>query len=174
MAGSAHRLLRQLERWGTAAENAMLVLLLGAMMVVAVGQIGLRLFFDSGYLWADELLKLMVLWIAMIASVAASRGNRHLRIDVLSHVLPPWLARLPRLIVDLFAAFICGVLAWQSFRYVQLSYEFEDTLLTDIPAWMVYGIVPFAFAMMCYRFVLLFVGESLVLLGWRASGTPDA
>ena len=50
----------RLERWGTAAENASLVLLLGAMMLLAVGQIVLRLFFSFGFVWSDELIKLMV------------------------------------------------------------------------------------------------------------------
>lgn len=164
MSSGARTLPGRLERWGTAAENASLVLLLGAMMLLAVGQIVLRIFFNSGLVWADELLKLMVLWITMIASVAASRSNRHLRIDVLSHFLPPRYSRLPRIVVDAFAAFICGVLAWQSFRFVKLSYEFEDTVLADLPAWIAHGIVPLAFALMCYRFTLMFVSDSLSLM----------
>ena len=144
--------LNRLERWGTAIENGSLVLLLGAMMILAVGQIVMRIGFNFGFVWADELLKLMVLWIALIASVAASRNDRHLRIDVLSHFVPQRYARVPRVVVDLFAAAICGVLAWQSFRFVQLSYG--DTVLVDVPAWIVHGISPVAFGLMCYRFLL--------------------
>ncbi len=65
MTGAISRLLARLERWGTAAENASLVLLLGSLMILAVGQIVLRTFFDSGLIWADELLRIMVLWIAL-------------------------------------------------------------------------------------------------------------
>ncbi|GMR17345.1 MAG: hypothetical protein BMS9Abin32_428 [Gammaproteobacteria bacterium] len=153
----------RLERWGTAAENASLVLLLGAMMILAVGQIVLRLFFSFGFVWADELIKLMVLWIALIASIAASRGNRHLRIDVLSHFVPEKYARIPRLIVEAFAAFMCGLLAWQAYRYVLVSMEFEDTVLVDVPAWIAYGILPLSFALMSYRFLLAFASEAMHL-----------
>lgn len=146
--------LGRLERWGTAIENGSLVLLLGSMMLLAVGQIVLRIFFSFGFVWADELLKLMVLWIALIASVAASRSNRHLRIDVLSHFVPQRFARFPRIIVDVFAAVICGILAWQSLRFVQLSIEFEETVLVGVPAWVAHGIAPLAFGLMCYRFLL--------------------
>jgi len=148
-------LANRLERWGTAAENMALVLLLGALMLLAVAQIALRIFFSFGFIWADELVKLLVLWIALVASVAASRSDRHLRIDVLSHFVAARYARVPRLIVDAFAAFMCGVLAWQSWRYVQLTIEFEDTVLVDLPAWIAYGLLPLSFALMCYRFVLL-------------------
>ncbi len=152
MAERRRGLLAILARWGTAAENAALVILLGAMMVLAVTQIAMRWFLSSGFVWADELLKLMVLWIAVIASIAASRNGRHLRIDLLSHFVPPRLARLPQAIAEIFAAGICGVLAWQSYRYVQLAYEFEDTVLVDVPAWIAYGILPLAFTLMTYRF----------------------
>lgn len=161
-------LLKRLERWGTAAENAMLVILLGAMMLLAVTQIAMRIFFSAGFVWADELLKLMVLWIALIASVAASRSDRHLRIDIVSHFVPERYARVPRLVVDAFASLMCGILAWQSWRFLQLSIEFEETVLVDIPAWIAHAVLPIAFALMCYRFLLAFAGETLTLLGRRS------
>lgn len=144
----------RLERWGTAFESAALVILLGAMMLLAVGQIVMRVFFSFGFIWADELVKLFVLWIALIASIAASRSNRHLRIDILSHFVAEKYARFPRIIVEAFAAFVCGLLAWHSWRYVQLTIEFEDTLLVDFPAWIAYSLLPLSFLLMSYRFAL--------------------
>lgn len=156
-------LAARLEHWGTAAENAVLVILLGALMLLAVGQIAMRLFFSSGFIWADELVNLIVLWITLVASIAASRSDRHLRIDIVSHFFPARFARFPRIVVDLFAAFVCGFLAWQSWRYLQLTMEFEDTVLTnvDLPAWIAYALLPLSFALMCYRFFLL-AGAQLV------------
>lgn len=159
MSKPASRLMDRFERLGIAVENGLLVLLLGTMMVLAVAQIVLRIFFSIGFVWADELVELIVLWITLIASIAASRSDRHLRIDALSHFLPEKYSRLPRIVVDAFAAFMCAVLAWQSYRYVQLSIEFEDTVLVGVPAWIVQGLVPLAFALMCYRFLLSFAGE---------------
>ena len=115
-------------------------------MLLAVGQIVLRIFFNYGFIWADELVKLFVLWIALIASIAASRSNRHLRIDLLSHFVADKYARFPRIIVDAFAAAMCGLLAWHSWRYVQLTIEFEDSVLVDFPAWIAYALLPLSFA----------------------------
>ena len=155
----------RLEKWGTALENAALVMLLGALMLLAVAQIVLRVFFSFGFAWADELVKLLVLWIALVASIAASRGNRHLRIDVLSHFVAEKYARFPRIIVDAFAAFMCGFLAWHSWRYIQLVIEFEDTVLIDFPAWIAYALLPLSLAMMCYRFILSFGSDLIMVFG---------
>jgi len=156
-------ILQRLERWGTAAENASIVILLGTMMILAVGQIVLRLFFSIGFVWTDELIKLIVLWIALIASVAAARSDRHLRIDVLSHFVPEKYARFPRIIVDAFAASMCAMLAWHSYLYIQLTIEFEDTVLVAFPAWIAYLVLPVSFALMAYRFLLAFAGEVMAL-----------
>lgn len=139
-------------RIATGIENGLLVLLLGAMMLLAVGQIVLRMFFDSGFIWADELIKNMVLWVALVASVAAARSQRHLRIDIVSHFVPERLARLPTAVVNLFAALVCGLITWHSGRYIGLTLEYGDTVLLDTPAWLVQGILPLAFLLMTWHF----------------------
>lgn len=148
------KFLERLERFGRAAENTALVLLLTVMIILAVGQIALREIFDSGIIWADELIKLMVLWLAMLGSIAASRDDRHLRIDVLSHALSERMISLTRLVVEIFAAFACGVVAWHALRWLQIEFEYQDSVLVDIPAWLAHAILPLAFALMTYRFTL--------------------
>ena len=150
-------LLARLERFGKLAENAALVVLLAALVLLAVGQIILREVFETGFFRADELVKLLVLWLAMVGSIAATRDNRHIRIDALSHLLPDGAVTAVRLFVDTFAAIVCGVIAWQAWRYLQLEIEFEDTVLINVPAWIAHVIVPGAFALMSYRFAVAVV-----------------
>ena len=146
--------LARLDSAGTALETVMLVSMLSAMMLVAVGQIVMREAFGTGFGWADELVRLMVLWLALIGSIAACRENRHIRIDALSHVLPDSAVNVLRVIVDIFAAVVCGVIAIQAWRYLQIEIEYEDTVLVDTPAWIAHSIMPIAFALMSYRFVI--------------------
>ena len=155
--------LARLERFGRLAENAALVVLLGALVLLAVGQIILREVFETGFFRADELIKLLVLWLAMVGSIAATRDNRHIRIDALSHLLPDNVVTAIRLFVDIFAAVVCGVVAWQAWRYLQLEIEFEDTVLINVPAWMAHIVVPGAFALMSYRFAVSVIREVFLL-----------
>ena len=105
----------------------------------------------------------MVLWLAMVGAVAACRENRHIRIDALSHLLSDRAVAVVRLVVDTFAAGICGIVAWHAWRYVQLEKEWQDTVLIDTPAWIVHAIVPVAFALLSYRF-LVGVGKGAMQL----------
>jgi len=151
--------LERLDRAGSFLETAALVTLLSSMILLAVGQIVLREIFDTGFVWADELVKLMVLWLAMVGSIAACRENRHIRIDALSHVLPKLAVKISRILVDLFAALICGVIAWQSWLYLQVEIEYEDTVLVNIPAWIAHSIMPAAFLLISFRFLVLVVKQ---------------
>ncbi len=138
----------------------MLVGLLSAMMLLAVNQIVMREVFNiTGFVWAEELIRLMVLWLALVGSIAACRENRHIRIDALSHILPDMAIRIVRIGVDLFAAVVCGVIAVQAWRYLQIDIEYEVTVMVDTPAWIAHSIMPVAFALISYRFMVSIVQQ---------------
>jgi TRAP-type C4-dicarboxylate transport system permease small subunit len=143
------------DKAGRFLENLLLTLLLGGMTLLACTQIFLRDFGFGSLLWGDEAVRLMVLWIAMIAGVAAAREDRHISIDVLSRFLPDKLRALTTILVDLFTAGVCGLFAWHSGRFVMGSYEFGDTLMKNKPAWMLQIILPIGFGLMAYRHLVL-------------------
>lgn len=165
--------LSRLERFGRFAENTALVILLSGMILLACGQIALREIFGTGIIWADEVIKLTVLWLAMVGSIAASRDNRHIRIDVLSHLLPEQVVVATRMLVDVFAAAVCAVIAWQAWRYLQLEIEYENTVLIDAPAWIAHAVLPLAFALISYRFVVTVLQQIHELLTGRAPETAE-
>jgi TRAP-type C4-dicarboxylate transport system permease small subunit len=68
-------------------EDWLLILMLSAMVILAVAQILFRNVFDSGIVWADPLLRTLVLWVALSGAVIATRTNNHIRIDILSRYL---------------------------------------------------------------------------------------
>ena len=54
-------------------ENALLVFVLAAMVLLAAAQILLRNFMGVSLEWTDQALRLLVLWVAFLGAVAASR-----------------------------------------------------------------------------------------------------
>ena len=146
--------LSRLDSAGRLLENIILVTLLSGMILLAVGQIVLREVFDTGIIWADQLVRLVVLWLAMMGAIAACREDRHIRIDALSHLFPDSIISGIRIVVDLFAAGVCALIAWHAYRYLQLEIEYEFTVLVDTPAWIAHVIVPIGFAVFSYRFLV--------------------
>jgi TRAP-type C4-dicarboxylate transport system permease small subunit len=53
-----------------------------------------------------------------------------------------------------------------------LTIEFEDTVLSNLPAWIAYSLLPLTFLLMSYRFVLLFGSEIIRL--FRPDESPGS
>jgi len=147
-------LLARADQAGQFIENAALVTVLTAMILLATAQIVLRNFLASGFAWGDEALRLMVLWVAMLGGVAASRENRHIAIDVLSRVLPPAPKAIAAIVVNAFTSGVSFILAWYSWVFVAESREYQDLLLDALPAWWFQTILPVAFLLIGYRYAI--------------------
>jgi len=148
--------LEKLERAGRFAEDTALVVLLGTMIVVAVFQIVNRQLLGSMFAmpWADELVRFIVLWLAMVGSIAACRDNKHIRIDAITHVLSGAVVTWIKIVVDVFAAAVCAVIGWQAFRLVREEVSWGDYVIGDVPLWLAHAIVPAAFFLISYQFLV--------------------
>ena len=150
----AQTILQKLDNAGRAAENAVLVIILSSMILLAAGQIVARNVFGFGFIWSDELLRMLVLWIAVAGAVAASRADKHINIAILDRFLPQKLNSAVKVIVDFFTAGICAVVTWYSVNFVLLSYEYGDVLLGNVPAWILQLVLPLGFGLMSWRYIL--------------------
>lgn len=137
------------------AEDGLLALLLTTMIVLAGTQILMRNLFDSGFVWIDPLLRVMVLWLGLIGATVATRHNKHIRIDLLSRYFSRNTHRLIQVMVGQISAWTCLVIAWFGMDWIRLDYEDSVTSFAGIPAWSVEIIVPFAFALIGIRYFLL-------------------
>lgn len=152
--GVAGGILQRAERIGRGLENILLAVILFAMIGLAAYQVVLRNLMGSGIGWADEALRLMVLWAAIVGAVAASRDNVHLRIDFLSRFLSRSGRTVTAVVVDLFTVCVAGVLAWYSWEFVAGSREFGDQIFSDLPVWPFQAVLPVGFALITYRYLV--------------------
>jgi TRAP-type C4-dicarboxylate transport system permease small subunit len=163
-------ILASLERAGKWGEDALLVLILTTMILLAAAQIVLRNFFDIGFIWGDEILRMLVLWLAVSGALAASRSDRHISIDVLNRFLPKPVSRAVKVVIHVFTAGVCGVVAWHALQFVKTSYEFEDVLLGTVPAWILQAVLPVGFGLIAWRYALFAVRD---VAGLFRAGQPE-
>ena len=135
-------------------ENTLLIVLFATLLGLATAQILLRNAFFSGLFWADELVRQLVLWLAVIGAVAATRDRRHIAIELLVRSLPDLLQKLARSTVGLFAGGVSIVFAWQTWLLVKDSMEFGETILGSWPVWHFQLVLPLGFAMIALQFLI--------------------
>ncbi len=147
------------ERIGRVVETCLITTLLGGLILLASAQILLRNVFSTGLTWSDGLTRLIVLWLALLGALAASRDGRHVTMGALVRWLPPRLHSVVGGCADTFAAVVSGALAWHAFRFVADSREYGDLLLGDVPAWWLQSLMPVVFALIALEFFARAVGR---------------
>lgn len=149
--GTLGRLLRAL----AAIEDALLVLLLAALVIIAAWQIIERDVFHTAIVWGDPLLRVLVLWVGLLGAVAAARDDRQITVDVAARFTrEPWRSRI-RVVTDLFTATVSGFLAWHAVRFLLDARAYGEVAFASVPLWAAGLILPIAFGLLSFRYLLL-------------------
>jgi TRAP-type C4-dicarboxylate transport system permease small subunit len=147
---SKHHLLAIITR----VENALLIGMLALMVLLADLQIILRDFIDISIYGADQILRLLVLWVAYLGAVAASRDGKHIRVDAIVRWLPGRLRACAEALTDLFTSGVCVLLAWQALRFMASARMSGEMVFGSLPVWVAELILPLGFAMIALRYFL--------------------
>lgn len=148
-----------------ALEDGLLALLLGAMVLIAAAQILLRNLFEWNFAWGDPLTRLLVLWVGLLGALAATRDNRHISIDLLSHLLHGRVRAAVQSVTGLFAAAVCLLLAWHAARFVGAELETGTRGLAGLPTGLYMAILPLGFGLIGLRQGLQALAAALT--AWR-------
>lgn len=142
------------DRVGRAIETTLIVVVLGGLVLFASAQIVLRNFFSIGLTWSDGLIRIVVLWLALLGAIAASREGRHLTMGAITRWLPPRLQTATGVMTDLFAGIFCALVAWYAVAFVAASRAGHDPLLNGLEAWWFQAPLPVAFAFSAWQFLV--------------------
>lgn len=151
---ASNRWWARVDRAARRLETGLIVVILTGLILLGAAQIVLRNVFSTGFAWGDGLGRLAVLWLALLGALAASRDGRHITLGVLTRWLSPRWRIAAQVTADMFGAAVSAALAWVSWAFVSDSREFGDTLLGGVPAWWLQSIMPVAFALMAWCFLV--------------------
>lgn len=138
----------------TWTENALLIFMLALMVGLAAAQIFFRNFFDISIFGADQMLRLLVLWVAFLGAIAASREGKHIHVDAIVRWLPKRFKPGVVAVTDLFTLAVCLLLAWQSLRFIQSARESGEMAFGTLPVWVTALILPLGFTLIALRYTL--------------------
>lgn len=130
------------------------VISLLTMIILGFIQIILRNCFDSGLIWADIIIRNLVLWLGFAGAVVATSKGRHIAIGALVRFVPDGIARVVHIIVSIASAVICFFLTYASIQFVKFEIEAESILYGNIPLWISELIIPATFCFLTYQFFI--------------------
>ncbi len=134
--------------------DALIIVLLFSMMFLVAGQVILRNVFSSGIAWADVASRHMVLWVAFLGAMLATRSRQHISIDALTRLFPKKARNSIRIVLDLLAAYVAFILAKAALAFVIEERAMGTILFGGFPTWIAQSIIPFGFAMISVEYLI--------------------
>ncbi|MBI4125921.1 MAG: TRAP transporter small permease [Deltaproteobacteria bacterium] len=147
-------LLGVLDRLFARAVNFSVIVSLLVMATLTLTQVVLRDFFSSGIVGAEIVARHLVLWIAFLGGMMATRRRQHVSIDIVTRLL----SRRARNVLCLILDGVAGVVAWwlakAAYSFVLAEQEMAAMLIGNIPIWWAEAIIPFGFAMIALEYAI--------------------
>jgi C4-dicarboxylate transporter, DctQ subunit len=134
-------------------ERSIIVIFLGIMVVLAFTQVILRNAFSFGFLWADPLLRYLVMWVGFLGAVIATKENKHFGVDFLNRYLSPRVLLVVKTIVDLIASIVAILLMRAAFQFLFEAIDADEKDLFELPKRIYFAIIPLGFGLIALQFV---------------------
>jgi len=167
-------ILKHINRGLCRLEGWLIVLFLWVMVLTSFLQIILRTLYTHAHIqwanyilgqvdWAEPCARLLVLWLTFLGASLVTGENKHIKIDLMSTLLPQkWLPFL-ELVLSLACVCICALMFKASLDYVRVEMSFGGHLFLKIPTWVGQLIIPAGFLLILFRFFLRGLGQVMAI-----------
>ncbi|QPL45679.1 TRAP transporter small permease [Halomonas sp. A40-4] len=157
-------------RWLTLAmEHVIAALLLALIVSVSVNVVG-RAVFNNSVPWADELARMLFIWLIFIGAAAAFARFEHIAVDILVRRLQPRAAHMLYLLQHTIITVLMGVIIWGG--YLVMSRASGQTAILNVP----WNLVNVSFVLCA-----CFIGSVSIWRAWKSiqqirspNATPNA
>ena len=169
------RVLRHIDKALARAEGWLIVVFLWLMVILTFLQIILRTLYTHAHIqwanlllgqvdWAEPLARLLVLWITLLGASLLTGDNKHVKIDLMSSILPPKWLPFRELILSAVCVLVCVFMLKASVEYIRMEMEFGGYLFLELPTWVAQMILPAGFLLILFRFFLRGMQQAIEIL----------
>ena len=125
------RTLTYLER----IEITTCIFLLAVMSLVVIVQVFSRYVLHYSFVWAEELVRYLMIWMVMIGAALVQATNDHIRIDFVPMLAGPRGRRALETVFRLFTLVLLVVLIWKGVKIAYFNRAFETSGLRITMFW---------------------------------------
>jgi TRAP-type C4-dicarboxylate transport system permease small subunit len=143
--------MQQLNKFFIRVEKGSLVVLVLSMIALSLMQIVLRNFFDHGLLWAETLVRILVLWTALVGAALATTHTQHIAMQYFQTFLQGRKKIMLERVVQTITFVICCVALYHTTNFVYLEYIDGGVAFAQMPSWICESIIPIAFFLIAFH-----------------------
>ncbi len=111
-------------------------------------QIVARNFLNMPFSWTEEFARFLYVWVVFLGAVAITLDDEHIRVEIVSHMLPRKLRKIIFIIGNIMAMIFCAVTVRGGLRLTIMNIGFTfPSIPSFMKVGMMYAVVPFSMAL---------------------------
>ena len=148
-------------------QTSICILMLIFMSLLVVVQVLSRYLFNYSFVWAEELVRYLMIWMVMIGAALVQSKNEHIRIDFFTMLAGPRGRRIMETIFRLFTLLFLTILVFKGIKIASFNRLFESSGLRITMFWPTMALPLGAFMMGIYTGSAL-IRDVVQVLFWPA------
>ena len=124
------------------------------LVIVTFTGVFARYLFNAPYIWGEEIMLALIIWVVWFAGSAIFRCGNPLCVEIFVDLLPKRIQKIITALICLTSVVLLTYLFIQSINFVQLMYRTSRaTQVLRLPRWLMYSCIPISCALMIINMV---------------------
>ena len=121
-------------------------------------QVCARVFLGTNFPWAEEIARLLMLWVAMLGGSILIKENDLISVDFLDPIMPKFMLKYREVVITLLLFWLCSVLAIEG--WLQADYGRKVYLSSvEVSMFWPYFAIPVGAALMLFHYAVNTLGK---------------
>lgn len=143
-------------------EPTVMAVLFYAMTTLIAVQVVLRFFFQAGFSWAEEIARILFVWLMYFSFSYATRNHRHIGVGFVKGMFPEKIQKVILLLVDILFFFFTTAALIAAISIIEKTARYNDRAQSiDISMNVLYAAAFIGYGLMGLRLLQGFVWKSL-------------
>lgn len=159
--------LARLEGWLIVLFLSLMVALTFLQVILRALSIHMHLHWANALMgafdWSEPFVRLLVLWLTFLGASLLTRENKHIKIDLMSEILPPGWRPVRDCALSIVCVIVSAFALKASVDYIRVEMTFGGSLFLSVPTWIAQAIIPLGFSAILFRFLLRALEKGAVL-----------
>lgn len=151
--------------WLEKIQTVSCIIFLALMSVIVIVQVFSRYVFNFSFVWAEELVRYLMIWMVMFGAALVQSKNEHIRIDFFPMLAGARGRRVMEIFFRLATLIFLAIIVYKGFKVSYFNRLFESSGLRISMLWPTLAIPLGAIAIGCYTMTGL-VRDIYQLFAW--------
>ena len=157
---------KKIARWLESIQTYSCIFFLSLMSLIVIVQVFSRYVFNFSFVWAEELVRYLMIWMVMLGSALVQSKNEHIRIDFFPMLAGARGRRVMEVFFRLATLIFLVIIVYKGFKVSYFNRLFESSGLRISMLWPTLAIPLGAIAIGCYTMTGL-IRDIYQLFAWN-------